>query len=567
MKTLQFTYSWLPFFLILSGWINTAQAQPDIKPEEARKLVEKVMLITDRETYCVDEDILFSAFNVSSVDMHSTDWSNVLYIELISPDGEAFVSAKFALTNDGTSGSLPIPRTVLTGNYYLRAYTRWMRNYSPNCFFYKMIKVINPFRAELLEPRVEKIAEESEVKSTPENSNDLHIKVVNSSIQKRESVNIEISASNPAEFSEIFTVSVVAKGTEMQLIPKLPEVEELRFSPEFIPETRGLSISGQVVNATDSVPIPYSLVGLTIFKENPELRNVLTNEKGRFYFDLSKTEGQYDIFISANWRENQSPLILVDNDFSTKNLSLPFVAVDLSEQSLHQYQTLMFNSQIKSLFRTPQMEEKNNSFKSDSVFYGKPEFVIRIADYISMPTIKDYFSELIPQVGIRHVGNKTKLKVHGEYSDLAVYDPLILVDMVSIFDIDKIFTLQPSKIDRIEVVTRPYLRGDIMFGGIISIFSKNKDLGGIDLPSSGRFITYNMLNHGLSKVIPVIQNNRTPNLSNCLYWDPKLKMLGSEPTKITFSAGDCAGDYLTIVRGIDKEGKIKVATASFSVKE
>jgi len=564
MKTQRFTYLWLTFSLILSGWINTAQAQPEIDSNEVGKLVEKISLITDREIYCVDEDVLFSAFNVSSVDLRSADWSNVLYVELISPDGEAFVSNKFAFTNDGASGSLRIPGTVLTGNYYLKAYTHWMRNYSPNFFFYKMIKVINPFRAELLEPTVEKKMDESEVKSAPVNSNDLHIKVINSSIKKRELVNLEISAVNSAEFSGLFTVSVVAKGTEMQLIPMLQGTQELRFSPEFIPETRGLSISGQVVNETDSVSLPFTLVGLTIFKENPELRNVLTNEKGRFFFDLSKSEGQYDIFISANSKENQSPLILVDNDFSTKSLSLPFVPIDLSEESLEKVITLIFNSQMKSLFRTTTLEEKNKSFKSDSCFYGKPEFVIRIEDYISMPTIKDYFSELIPQVGIRHEGKKTRLKVLGEYSDLALYDPLVLVDMVSIFDIDKIMALPPAKIDRIEVVTRPYLRGDIMFGGIVSIFSKNKDLAGIDLPSSGRFITYNMLSHGFSQEMPNLQNDRIPSLSNCLYWNPKLKLIGSEPANITFNAPDCTGDYVAIVMGIDTSGKIKVADASFS---
>jgi len=43
------------------------------------------------------------------------------------------------------------------------------------------------------------------------------------------------------------------------------------------------------------------------------------------------------------------------------------------------------------------------------------------------------------------------------------------------------------------------VRGDIVYGGIISFFSKKGDLAGIDLPAAGRYITYNMLNSNVSQ--------------------------------------------------------------------
>ena len=559
---LKFRYYTLVLVLALVGWNETIQAQPKIEVNQANQLVEKITLFTDRETYVVNEDILFSALNVSSPALRKADWSNILYVELIAPNGEAFARKKYVFSQDGTSGTLKIPSNVLTGNYYLRAYTRWMRDYSPYNYFYKMVTVINPFRGELMESQG--ISGNEIVYASTANSVDFNLKTIKKIFNKREQVSLEVSVAGVAGYADKLVVSVIPKGTENQLIPKLAGQNDQKFSPDFIPETRGLSISGKVVNAADSIPMPFTLVGLTIFKENPENQNVLTNENGQFFFDLSKLKGEYEIFISAKSTEN--PLILVDNDFSTHKVELPYVPVDLSEESKKRYQSLAFNSQMQMLYQQQKVESEMKSFSSDSSFYGKPDFVLKLDKYIAMPSLKDYIYELIPQLGIRHDEKRTTLKVLGVYSDLAIHDPLVLVDMVPIFDIDRVLELQPDKIERIEVVTVPYVRGDIIFGGIVCLFSKKGDLAGIDLPSVGRFITYDMLSREFATKTPDTKNPRVPDLRNCLYWNPDLKLKGTEPAEISFNTGDSSGDYLIVVRGIDQTGKVKIATKEITVE-
>jgi hypothetical protein len=545
--------------------VKTIQAQPTIGVDYAKRLVEKTVLFTDRETYCVDEDISFSAFNVTLPMLRNADWSNILYVELIAPDGEAFARRKFAFSQDGATGTLRIPTNMLTGNYYLRAYTRWMRDFSPYNYFYKMVSVINPFRGELLEPRGNP-GKGSVIESPTINSDDFQLKTSKKSYTKREQVSLKVSVDHADDYNGKFVVSVIPKGIEEPLMPNLAGFPGQKFSPDFIPETRGLSISGKVVNQADSAPMPFTLVGLTIFKENPENMNVLTNENGQFFFDLSKLKGEYEIFISAKSNEKQIPMILVDNDFSSQKIELPYVQFDLSEASKMRYQSLAFNSQMQTLYKQQKIEDELKSFSSDSSFYGKPDFVLNISKYIAMPSVKDYIYELIPQVGVRHDEKKTILKVLGTYSDLAMYEPLVLVDMVPIFDIDRVLELQPDKIERIEVVTVPYVRGDIIFGGIVSLFSKKGDLAGIDLPSIGRFITYSMLSRDFTQVAPDPKNNHIPDLRNCLYWNPNLKLKGTRPSEISFNTGDNGGDYVIVVRGVDQSGKTKISTAEFSVK-
>ena len=45
---------------------------------------------------------------------------------------------------------------------------------------------------------------------------------------------------------------------------------------------------------------------------------------------------------------------------------------------------------------------------------------------------------------------------------------------------EKVLLLPPSRIQRIEVVNELYSHGDFFYGGIISIFTKENNLAGID---------------------------------------------------------------------------------------
>lgn len=562
MRQTRFIYS---FFLLIAVFSSAAGiAQPVISADQSATLVEKTGLCTDRSVYCVDEQILFSAYNFSSPELRKANWSNVLYVELIAPDGQVLSRKKCAYSNDGATGSLIVPAGTLTGNYYLRAYTRWMRDFSPYNYFYKLITVINPYRPELLEPTAEKIS--NPVKTRIPDNLDLEVIPDQMSYKRRDQANLTIKFNKPNSPDDKYTISVIPVTAGNVQTPDLSGLQELRFKQDYIPETRGLSISGTVVNQADSVPIPYTLVGLTVFKQNPEILNIRTNDKGQFYFDLSKQKGEFEIFISAKAVDSKIPLILVDNDFSTDRIDLPFIPLDLSPESVDLYQSLAFTSQIQKLYRQQKVENELKALPKDLPFYGTPDFAIKLSDYVALPSVREYFYELVPSVRIKNEGERSAMKVLGAYSDLAVFDPLVLVDMVPVFDVDRVLALLPDRIDRIEVVTIPYVRGDIVFGGVISLFSKKGDLAGIDLPTAGRFITYNMLGNETTRESSASTNQRIPDLRNCLYWNPSVAPDQSGKINFSFSVGDNSGEFQIIINRMSDNGKLLNSKSRIFVK-
>lgn len=110
--------------------------------------VEKLFLHLDRTTHLCGETLWFKIYGVNGSTLLPMEFSKVAYVEVISENDESVLQAKISLTNGVGQGSIPLPVTLNSGNYILRAYTQWMRNEDVGFFFHQPITIINPFQAE-----------------------------------------------------------------------------------------------------------------------------------------------------------------------------------------------------------------------------------------------------------------------------------------------------------------------------------------------------------------------------------------------------------------------------------
>jgi hypothetical protein len=106
--------------------------------------LEKVYLHSDRDSYYPGDDIWFKAYLIDAADRLLTNYSNNLHVELISPSLE-IIDSRVVRINDGLgNGDFLIPDTLQSGQYQIRAYTNYMRNFGYDLFFNKTITIINP---------------------------------------------------------------------------------------------------------------------------------------------------------------------------------------------------------------------------------------------------------------------------------------------------------------------------------------------------------------------------------------------------------------------------------------
>ncbi|MFI5153310.1 MAG: hypothetical protein ACHQET_08265 [Chitinophagales bacterium] len=139
-------------FLLINGLFNYAQdhsLDPVLKSfDEYRihNLQEKIFANTDRSFYVAGEIIWFKLYAVDGHFHKPIDLSKLAYVEILSADKKPVFQSKVQLQRGTGHGSFQIPLSVGSGNYFFRAYTRWMKNLPPDFYFEKMLTIVNPAR-------------------------------------------------------------------------------------------------------------------------------------------------------------------------------------------------------------------------------------------------------------------------------------------------------------------------------------------------------------------------------------------------------------------------------------
>lgn len=104
---------------------------------------EKLYVHTDKTFYLAGEICWFKIYNVDAFANKPLGISKVAYVELLDKNNKAILQAKVPLQEGDGNGSLQLPVSLGSGNYLLRAYTRWMKNFSAAYFFEKTVTIIN----------------------------------------------------------------------------------------------------------------------------------------------------------------------------------------------------------------------------------------------------------------------------------------------------------------------------------------------------------------------------------------------------------------------------------------
>ena len=109
-------------------------------------LQEKLYVHIDRSYYLTGEILWFKIYDVDGTFHKPLDISKVAYLEILSPENHPVLQAKVSLINGYGDGSIFLPASISSGNYQVRAYTNWMKNFEPEGYFRSSITIVNTFK-------------------------------------------------------------------------------------------------------------------------------------------------------------------------------------------------------------------------------------------------------------------------------------------------------------------------------------------------------------------------------------------------------------------------------------
>ena len=298
-------------FSITANILYSQKFREFTNEETPECITENIVLFTDRDIYISGEDIWFSSYCYINELLTNKTLSNILYIEVYN-NKKSILKRKFKIQDGIAYGSLKIPEETLSGNYYIRAYTQYLRNFSPEQFFTSFITIINP---EIPLTAITKnttdtivnnsLSEKNEFNSEENNIHGINhnyklsskalnidLKVVKEKYSPRELVNITLNHDfiNPQDFA-FLTISVIKHGTFRDADTIIPQY--LIDNPQLLNSYLLSSESNHDLFAS-SKTIPKSLYNRIINTEN-----IRTNSKYQDYKKLAWIPENRDITISG----------------------------------------------------------------------------------------------------------------------------------------------------------------------------------------------------------------------------------------------------------------------------
>lgn len=537
----------------------------------ASRIREHLIVFTDRSIYIAGETVNFRAdYSVGELDQGA--WSTVLYVEIVSSTGRSLAQGKYPLSKGICTGSLPIPSTVLTGNCFLKCYTRWMRNFGPETFTYVPLKIVNPNRMEVAQGST-RDAEQITLEMQEYQKGIFSCRTNTSLYGRGEEVSLQITdhfgLNHDSMQCCVTVVPVLAIDTVLgQVVLSEGEDGTGEFSISYLPDLgRGTSLSGSVIRS-DGSPADYANLHFSFLGANPDFMATITDVNGRFAFSSPLRYGPQELFVCANPKGNVVLKIQVDQDFENAPVPLPRKIFNLSDKERDLASRLSLNLQFSKAYRSVKLSGDKNNAGSPLPFYGSDADKLNLDDYINLPTLEEVFINLVPTVSVVRKRGKSSMKMKSERFDIGTLPPLILIDNISVFDHAAVLSLPSERFDRIEVVNEIFVKGGVAFGGVIAFYTKKKDMAGIDLPAGSAFNDYLSFHpEAPADNEAVNRDDQIPDYRNTILWMDDVKVEKGRPLQLSFNAPIFQGEYVVLVRGVGEDGLVYSTTARFAVQK
>lgn len=133
----------LVFLVFANGFL---QAQDTISNTKASRLsyAEKVYLQLSSTVFTAGETIWYKAIVTNAINHQPTKLSGILYVDLIDFDKNIINTKKLSLKNGVSDNFFLLNKNLPTGEYLIRAYTAWNKNFGQDFIFKQKINLLSP---------------------------------------------------------------------------------------------------------------------------------------------------------------------------------------------------------------------------------------------------------------------------------------------------------------------------------------------------------------------------------------------------------------------------------------
>jgi len=353
------------------------------------------------------------------------------------------------------------------------------------------------------------------------------------------------------------------------------------FAPRFMPEQNGHLVTAKVVNPVDKSPAK----AVECFLSSPGYPFVFciakTDDHGIVQFDVKKYFGPGEVVVQAGRDSISRYQVDVLTPFAEEHGDTRVTPFLLEKRNEKNFLDKSIAMQAQNIYFADSIRRFDPPALADTLpFFGKAEFSYPLDEYKRFTTMEVVLREYVTPINVIARDNRLYMTMYDElyakmYSDVAqsIYRDkiLVLLDGVPLMNYNKIFSYDPLKVKRLDVVPRRFLMGGINFNGVASFETYLGRFDGFDMTPGVVAVDYEGLQLQREFYSPVYESindkeKRTPDFRTTLYWTPDVREHTGGNSYLKFFTSDLEGRYLVVVQGINENGDAISATHSFTVK-
>jgi hypothetical protein len=511
-------------------------------------------LFTDRDIYVSGENILFKIF------LPLAENSGVVNVAFSDTNGRIITEIIKKATDHQANGFLYLPDSLKTGSYLLCISTRKSQAATIRELF-----VCNRFNG-IEESSSMNIA--SALNPIPNKSVDnLNIEGIKESFNVREKVHVKMHL--PSELLAQLNGSLLVSVAET--VPGFSlNTFRVKANPSNtnLMDDAGIILEGVAKDLKTGLPFQNSLILFSVPDSIPTLDYCVTGYDGTFRFHLLNYYGKI-------------PFVIQGTDIEKKRLlKLSILHADTLKSALPGYQTTVCPKVLKD--RVDKMTEATtlnrifnikelaiDSIKAredrDYPFYGVPTEIVYPGLFLDLPDFTEISRELLIGIKFRAANRIPTLQMlNPSTQNYFVNEPLVTLDGVPVSDLNIIKNLGSKDIKRIEICRKERFYGDLIFPGVVAIYTTVPDYRLFEVSDDLIKKSMNAYQPDALLIKPDRLKANDPDLRKVLLWQPSVKT--DETINMDFETSDILGSFKLVVFGKLIDGSFVYKEQNFEVK-
>lgn len=338
----------------------------------------------------------------------------------------------------------------------------------------------------------------------------------------------------------------------------------------FLPEYTGHLVTATLTNTSTGKAAKDVVAYLAVPGKRVQLYTAKSDSTGKLLFNTKDLFGPGEIVVQTNEEKDSTYHLDILSPFSEKFVQNTLPVFNLTEDMRGALQNHSLDMQVQNLYAGNKLKLFYDLKIDSSSFYGKSFIPYKLDDYTRFTTLEEVLREYVKSLIVLKQQKRFHIRINAEKGFLEG-DPLVILDGVPVFNIDKIMAIDPLKIRKLELIKSRYFWQATEFEGILNFETYKSDLAGYEFDPHAVIINYEGMQPQREFYSPVYETSqqttsRLPDFRNLLYWSPSVFTNAQGKTQVTFYTSDRAGKYVGVLQGITATGEAGSQFFKFTVK-